>query len=184
MAVSLEFRRTYQHGTLVIWPPDDLRSIVGELRRRFDPASQAICDAHITMTMPFAIYPSGSDLDRLSDVVALHVPITVEYGPLASFLPYPCVYLEIRPQDRLRSLQSALYDLGLFNLSLPFSDPNDYIFHMSITDGYPDEAQSRHILASLEGFEPRGTFEVSSVEWIVPDSDFRFAAYRRFPFEQ
>lgn len=179
MAASDAFKRLYRHGTLVIWPPDEVRAVVGALRQRYDPASQAICDAHITLTQPFMSEPGEDDLSNIGEVVARHLPLEIEYGPLGPFLPYPCVYLQIRPAEPLTALQRALYDLGLFDLSLPHSDPDLYVFHMSITDGYPDEDQTRYVLDGLKGSEPEGRFDAASVAWIRPDSDFHFETVRR-----
>ncbi len=180
MGASDEFKQTYCHGTFVIWPPDDVRAAVGALRQRYDPASQAICDAHITLTQPFVREPSAEDLARISETVSDFAPVELEYGPLATFLPYPCVYLDIQPANAVRSLRRALHDLGLFDLSLPFSDPDEFIPHMSITDGYPDEAQTRVTLAALAGSEPRGRFQLTSVAWIRPDDDFHFRTAETF----
>ena len=38
-------RDGFRHGTLVIWPPDDVRAVVNALRECHDPASAAICEA-------------------------------------------------------------------------------------------------------------------------------------------
>ncbi|CAN5554741.1 hypothetical protein BH23CHL2_BH23CHL2_35400 [soil metagenome] len=181
MAVSPEFRRTYRHGALVIWPPVDVRSTVNALRKRYDPASQAICDAHITLTQPFLDAPGDEDLKAISAVVAGHLPVRIRYGPLGTFLPYPCVYLEIQPAGRLRELQRALYALDLFNLANPFSDPDEYIFHMSITDGYPDEQQTAQILDALRGSEPLGEFVTEQVAWIRPHEEFHFEVVQELP---
>lgn len=180
MPVDDDFRGHYRFGTFVIWPPDDLRAQVNTLRQRYDPASQGICDAHITLTQPFLAEPSERDWVEIERVAAAHVPLTVNYGPLDTFLPYPCVYLDVQPDEPLRALQRALYDLGLFNLALPFSDPEQYVFHMSITDGYPDEAQTRQILDALRGSEPHGSFVASEIVYIRPDERFHFSEDRAF----
>jgi 2'-5' RNA ligase len=180
MAANDEFKNFYRHGALVIWPPDDVKATVGALRQRYDPASQAICDAHITLSQPFLSMPTADDLAKISDLVACHLPLEIAYGPLGTFLPYPCVYLEIQPAEPLRALQRALYDLELFDLPQSFSDPETFVFHMSITDGYPDEFQTRQIFEALSGSEPIGRFVAGSVAWIRPDSDLYFETVHLF----
>jgi 2'-5' RNA ligase superfamily len=180
LAPSDSFKRIYRYGALVIWPPDDVRVTVGELRRRYDPASQATCEAHITLTPPFLREPTVTDLSAISDVVSCQPVLELEYGPVATFLPYPCVYLEIAPVEPLRALQRSLYALELFDLSMPYSDLDIFVFHMSITDGYPDQEQTRHIHNALAGSEPKGHFEAQSVTWIRPDGDFRFQPFQSF----
>lgn len=48
--MSVDWRDSYVHGTHVIWPSDDVRSVVNPLRKRFDPVSATACDAHVTLT--------------------------------------------------------------------------------------------------------------------------------------
>lgn len=180
MPPSVEFKRLYQHGALVLWPPQDVRAVVGALRQRYDPASQAICDAHVTLSQPLLAEPSREELMKITATVASFTPLELSFGPLATFLPYPCVYLQIQPREPLRALQADLYALGLFNRALPHSDPDEYVFHMSITDGYPDAAQTALIRDALTGSEPTGRFLVEAVAWIKPDADFHFELVREF----
>ena len=180
MPPSDDFKRLYRHGTLVIWPPDEVRAAVGALRQRYDPSSQAVCDAHITLTLPFLRDPTECDISCIGSIIASAPRLRLTYGPVATFLPYPCVYLATEPQEPLRALQRALYGLDLFNLSLPHSDPDEFVFHMSITDGYPDEQQTALIVDALSGSEPSGSFVVDSVAWIRPDANFNFQTDTRF----
>lgn len=175
-----DFQRTCAHGTLVLWPPDAVREPVNQLRQRYDPASQAVCDAHITLTQPLLAEPSPADWQTIETALANFGPFDLSYGPLRSFLPYPCVYLEIGPRETTMQLRTALYDTGLFNLSLPFSD-DSFIPHMSITDGAPDEPQTRSILTALAGSEPRGHFLCDRIAYIRPDADFHFEVARTLP---
>lgn len=177
-----DFQRTYAHGTLVIWPPDEVRQPVNRLRGRYDPASQAICDAHITLTQPFLNEPGEEDWRAIEGVLAPFGPFDLSYGPLRTFLPYPCVYLEIEPSETIMRLRSALHKTGLFNPSLPFSDES-FIPHMSITDGAPDESQTRAIFAALSGNEPRGRFLCDRIAYIRPDAGFHFEVVREFPLK-
>lgn len=175
-----DLQRNYAHGTLVIWPPDAVREPVNQLRQRYDPASQAICDAHITLTQPFLTKPDEQDWQGIEAVLARFNPFALGYGPLNSFLPYPCVYLEIEPRETIMRLRSALHETGLFNLSLPFSD-DSFIPHMSITDGSPDEGQTRSIIAALAVDEPRGHFLCDRIAYIRPDAAFHFEVARELP---
>ena len=180
MATGSAFRSVYQFGTFVIWPPTKLRAEVNRLRQRYDPASQAACDAHITLTQPLLAEPSEDDWPEIERVAGSHSPLIIGYGPLDSFLPYPCVYLRIEPPEALLALRSDLHALGLFNLSLPYSEPAEFIPHLSITDGYPDAAQTRQILDALRGSEPRGSFVASRIAYIRRDERFHFSEVRAF----
>ncbi len=178
--VSIELQHLYRNGALVIWPPDEVRATVGALRQRYDPASQAICDAHITLTQPFRREPASEDLAAIEHVVAHEKQVEIDYGPVATFLPYPCVYLRVEPDQQIRTLRGGLHDLGMFNLTLPFSDPAEFIPHMSITDGYPDPEQTRWIVDALRGSEPEGAFWLSEIVWIRPDDQFHIEVVMTF----
>lgn len=176
--VSDEMQRVYACGTLVIWPPDEVREVVNFWRSRFDPQSQAICEAHITLTQPFLWEPDEHEFDLIKHVVASHRSFRIEYGPLNSFLPYPCVYLEVRPSEPILRLRDDLHHLGMFDLTQPHTE--GFVPHLSITDGYPDAEQSRLILAALERDAPRGTFICARASYIRPDDDYHFKIERQF----
>lgn len=177
-AVNDAMRRDYACGALVIWPPDEVREAVNFWRQRFDPHSHAICEAHITLTQPFLWEPDEHEFELIGQTVASHRSFAIEYGPLNSFLPYPCVYLEIRPSEAVLRLREDLHHLGMFDLNRPHT--RGFIPHMSITDGYPDPEQCRLILTALERDAPRGTFSCDHVSYIRPDDDFHFEVEREF----
>ncbi len=45
-----EWQKVCQHGTMVIWPPAEVREIVSHQREKYDPVSASFCGAHITLT--------------------------------------------------------------------------------------------------------------------------------------
>lgn len=180
MAAQDDFRATYQYGTLLILPPPDVAAVVDELRERYDPASAAICGAHITLTQPFVVEPRETELASLAATVAGHAPFFIQWGPLTTFLPYPCIYFEIRPPEPIMQLRGTLHGLGLFNLSLPFSG-DDFVPHMSVTDGHPDAEETQRIFEELRASVPHGVFPCSEVVYSRPNEQLRFVAERIFP---
>lgn len=180
MTVSDEFRATYQYGTLLILPPPHEAAVVDELRERYDPASAAVAGAHITLTQPFVAEPGEDELASLGATIAGFEPFFIHWGPPATFLPYPCIYFDIRPADPIMRLRRALHELGLFNLALPFSG-DDFIPHMSITDGSPDAKETERIFEELRDTAPSGVFPCSEVVYSRPDEQFRFSTARVFP---
>ncbi|MFW6075360.1 MAG: 2'-5' RNA ligase family protein [Chloroflexota bacterium] len=172
-------REIYRFGTFVLWPPDGVRSQVNPLRAQYDPASQAACEAHITLTQPFSVEPDAAIWERIRHVARLHAPFTVRYGPVNSFLPYPCIYLEIEPAERILQLREDLHALGVFNLDLPHTE--GFIPHMSITDGSPDVRETEQILNRLSEDAPSGSFRCTEITYIRPDDSFQFSVIRTFP---
>jgi 2'-5' RNA ligase len=179
MPVNDAFRATYQYGTLLILPPPHVAAIVDELRERYDPASAAVCGAHITLTQPFAAEPGEAELMLVGDTLAGFEPFFIHWGPLATFLPYPCIYFAIQPREPVMQLRGALHGLGFFNLALPFSG-DDFVPHMSITDGHPDAEETERIFEELHDTVPNGVFPCSEVVYSRPDELFRFQTIRIF----
>ena len=177
-----EWQREYVHGTFVIWPPDGERARVNELRGRYDPVSQRVCDAHVTVTQPLRRAPSVDDWRRLAAVVAAVPAFRVDYGPLGTFLPYPCIWFAVQPVERVLSLRTTLHATGLFDLGSPH--PERFLPHMTITEGMSgppvDHALFEQLQATIEG----GSFECTSLAHIVPDDDFRFAVAGRLPLRR
>jgi len=175
-----EFRRIWGHGTLVILPPADVAAVVDELRRRHDPSSAAIIGAHITLTQPFLSAPAADDLARVEEIVATTEPFTMRWGPLSTFLPYPCIHFEIHPAEPVHRLRGALHALGFFNTVLPYSG-DDFIPHMTIAEGSADADETRRLYDDLRDAVPSGTFPCTAVTYCAPDADFRFQPRATFP---
>ena len=45
----LDWQRPYRLGALLVLPPERVREEVNELRARYDPRSQAIAEAHVSL---------------------------------------------------------------------------------------------------------------------------------------
>lgn len=179
MTAHDEFRSIYQYGTLLILPPPHVAAIVDELRERYDPASAAVAGAHITLTQPFAAEPSEAELALVGETLAGFDPFFIHWGPLANFLPYPCIYFAIQPREPVMQLRGALHGLALFNTTLPFSG-DDFVPHISITDGHPDADATARIFEELRDTVPNGVFPCSEVVYSRPDEQFRFQTLHTF----
>ena len=177
-----EWQKPYAHGTLVIWPPDAVREVVNRLRQQYDPVSQSICEAHITLTQPFLRQPSSNEWDELREVVSRFDSFEIQYGPINSFLPYPCIWFEIHPSERVLEIRQALHETGLFNLDLPHTD--DLIPHMTITEGQSHIEVTYELFAKLRNEISGGSFIGSDIAYIVPDLGFHFEVQRRLPLRK
>jgi len=131
-----EWQRVYKYGTLVIWPPDRVGEVVNRLRHQYDPVSQSFCGAHITLTQPFLRQPSSNEWVELCEVVSSFESFEIQYGPINTFLPYPCIWFEIHPSELVLVIRQALHATGMFNLDLPHTE--DFIPHMTVTEGQSD----------------------------------------------
>jgi 2'-5' RNA ligase len=177
-----EWQKVYTYGTIVLWPPEPVRDIVNRLRHEYDPVSQSFCGAHITLTQPFLRQPSSNEWDKLSEVVSGFESFEIRYGPINTFLPYPCIWYEIHPLELVLAIRQALHATGMFNLDLPHID--DFIPHMTITEGQSDLKVTEDLFRKLRDQISGGRFICSEIALIVPDHHFHFGIQRRLPLRK
>jgi 2'-5' RNA ligase len=175
-----DWQKPYQYGILMIWPPDEVREIVNAQRAAYDPVSHAMCDAHVTVTQPLRRRLSCAEWDQLRALLRAHPVFEITYGPINSFLPYPCLWYEIQPRERVLALRHDLHATGYFNLDIPH--PQNFMPHMTVTEqlsGTPivDAA----LLAQVQSESRPGTFLCDSLAYIVPNADFHFKVVDKLP---
>jgi len=173
MSEWANWQESFRHGVLVIVPPARVRRTVDRLRAEYDPTSHSYFGTHITLTQPLVRQPREDDWTRLVQIAAGFDAFRIEYGPLDSFLPYPCIWFRIRPEERVLAIRQAFHDVGLFNLGLPYT--NDFVPHITITEGSSSRKVDEGLLAELRGRSVEGSFACTEIACITPDSQFRFA---------
>ena len=145
------WQHAYRHGTLAIWPPKVVRHSVNQWREQFDPTSHSYAEAHITVTQPFRRPVTQDVLDRVTAILHAEDEFELTYGPLRSFLPSPVLWLEVQPAQRVVELRRKLHSTGAFDLSLPHTE--DYVPHMTITEGLSGPRVDKALFQSLRGRE-------------------------------
>ncbi len=174
-----KWQKVYKYGTLVIWPPDRVGEVVNRLRHQYDPVSQSFCGAHITLTQPFLRQPSSNEWVELCEVVSSFESFEIQYGPIHTFLPYPCIWFEIHPSELVLVIRQALHATGMFNLDLPHTE--DFIPHMTVTEGQSDIDVTEELYTKLRDEISGGSFICPDIAYIVPDRVFHFGIQRRLP---
>lgn len=174
-----DWQKPYRFGTIVIWPPDHVREVVNDQRQAYDPVSQSICDAHITVTQPLLKKLTEEQWGQIRGLLQTFDDFKLEYGPLNSFLPYPCIWYEVQPTEKILELRHALHKTGCFNLSL--SHTHDFIPHMTITEGLSGPVVHKGLLEQLQAESRSDSFQVSQLAYIVPDADFWFSVKQVLP---
>jgi 2'-5' RNA ligase len=186
MVVSMEhwedWQKVYQHGTFVIWPPDDVRDMVNQQREKYDPRSASICEAHITVTQPLLQPMTDAKWRVIQEAISDFVPFFIQYGPLRSFLPYPCIWYEIQPARLVLELRESLHSSGFFNLVDGYIE--DFIPHMTITEELSGPKVTEELLGSLQSESETGAFLCDSLAHILPDENFRFTVTKRIRLGQ
>jgi len=174
-----DWKKPYQFGTLVIWPPAELRKIVNSQRERYDPVSNSFCETHISVTQPLS-KTFHDEWGKLEDLLSEVESFEISYGPLNTFLPYPCIWYEIKPADKVLALRNVLHPTGYFNLEM--EHPQNFIPHMTITEGLSGPEVNQNLLQMLQEESGKGSFQCEGLTYIVPDKDFRFHVKRFLPF--
>jgi 2'-5' RNA ligase len=168
-----EWQKSYVHGVVLIWPPDDVRARINPLRAAYDPVSQSCCEAHVSLTPPFLRQPGEREWDAISHALAGHPPFDITYGPVNSFA-LDVIYLEIHPFEPLAALHGALLATALFAAPVHA----DFVPHMTITEGLSGIPITAELLGRLRATVAGGTFRCSDLAHIRPDQDFHFSVER------
>jgi 2'-5' RNA ligase len=171
-----EWQHAYRFGLLLIYPPDPVRSQVNLLRARCDPKSAAICDGHISLTVPLPRPLSKSAWQELSSAAGTVRAITIKYGPLSHYLPHPGIVLAIQPQNELDRLRLVLEQTAPFTGAVDRSWP--FSAHMTIAEFITVE-RTNELMEELRDVAPNGQFVCDSVSLAVPDEAFRFEERRK-----
>lgn len=169
--------KRFQPGLFIIQPPDAVSEIVNAQRMTYDPLSRSYIGAHISVTQPLSRTPSESEWDLLGQILGNMQQFMVHYGPLKSFLPYPCIWYDVQPAERVLAIREALHQTGFFNLDEGYIA--DFIPHMTITEGQSGPEVTRELLEELQRESQSGSFLCEELVLSAPDPDFRFSPQKR-----
>ena len=179
-----DWQKEYRYGIILIIPPDPLRERINALRTKYDPIGQAICGAHISLTVPLMRGVEETGWPELQEIAAGNKPVTIHYGPLTSFLPTTtCIYLAIDPKPTLEKILIALESAAVFTGAPPRRFP--FVPHMTITEfiGVETSAErAKELTEELKNTAPTGSFLCTGLSYVVPDEDFHFIERGRLEF--
>lgn len=161
-------------GLFIILPPLKIRRVVDVQRETYDPVSQSYIGTHITVTQPFLKTPSEAEWDICVRALKNIQPFEIRYGPLKSFLPYPCIWYDVQPEETVLEIREVLHQTGLFNLQEGFIE--DFIPHMTITEGQSGPEVTNALLDELQKESQTGAFLCEELVLSAPNQDFQFSA--------
>lgn len=171
-----DWQKQYRYGIILIIPTDPLRSCVNDLRARYDPIGQAICEAHISLTVPLPQPVGESQWRELESIVAGVEPFIIQYGPLVNYLPHPGVCLAIKPRETLDRLLTKLESAAVFDGAPPRSYP--FSPHMTLAE-YITVDRTKELMEKLKDIAPSGSFLCNGLSYTAPDENFHFTERRR-----
>lgn len=170
------WQQAYRFGVLLIFPLQPLLAQVNALRSQYDPRSQAICDAHISLTGPLPEPINAAQWSELAAIAAELPAFSIRYGSLMNYLPHPGVCLAIEPQERVDHLRIALERAAIFAGAPPRQYP--FSAHMTLAEFISAE-QTESLMDELAPVAPKGIFTCTNVAYAVPDETFHFTERKR-----
>jgi 2'-5' RNA ligase len=168
----------YRYGALYLFPPPPVRSRVNALRQRHDPRSQAICDAHVSLTVPLPRPLSPLQAAEVASVLRTIPSFEITWGPVHQYPGVPGVVLQVAPASRLQQLVTRLEACTCFQGAA--ARPYPFSPHMTIAEFISME-QSEVLLVALEGEGLQGRFWCTEVAYAVPDAAFHFTERQAWP---
>ena len=178
-----DWKLKYKHGMLLIWPPTKVRNLVNKLRSKYDPSSQKICEAHITLTQPFLEKPNAFAWKIVNKTLREFPKFKIFFGPIETFKSTSVIKFRIKPQKTLSKLRANLHKTGLFDLSLPFT--KGFIAHMTISEfGINDPKKAREIAKDLNKKIDEGSFICNNISYIRPNKAFHFTIQKSLSFKK
>jgi 2'-5' RNA ligase len=169
--------KRYQHGLFIIQPPEKIRAIIDAQREAYDPLSQSYVGAHITVTQPLLAKLSDQEWELLLVALEKIQPFLIDYGPIKSFLPYPCIWYDVQPAERILEIREALHETGLFDLEQGYIE--DFIPHMTVTEEQSGPKVTQELLERIQAESQAGSFLCEELIYSVPDQNFHFSPVNR-----
>lgn len=170
--------KDFRFGTLVFIPTTDLRSIVDELRREYDPQSAQTSMVHVTLTQPLSKALSKEDVDNIERIIFSTRRFDIQVGPAITSPNKKLLWLDIAPKEPILALRETLHETGLFRIDLPLT--KGFIPHMTISEAGREPENVQSINTTLNSKFKSWNILFSSVAWIIPDAKFTFKEHRFF----
>lgn len=173
-----EWQPEYRFGAFYIFPPNEIIEPIDALRKKYDPKSDAIYQAHISLSESLAKPLTDADIAEFQSILSAIEPFEITYGPLRDFPPHPGVCYRIEPESGFRKLRNALHSASCFKDVLL---RREHIApHMTVAE-FVSVERTKELLRELSGKVPEGTFMCNEIELAVPDENFYFKRVLRLP---
>ncbi len=165
------WQRDYRFGMILVMPPPHVASSIDALRQALDPKSHAICSAHISVSDPLHRELADDDREQIQGLLRAIEPFEVRYDSPTASAQRPGVTCPVSPQDRFDDLKRVVHQASVFE-GVAFSR-RKIPAHMTIAEFVTVE-ESLKIAGDLAITPLRGTFRCDRLEYVVPDTTFRF----------
>lgn len=165
------WQEEYRHGAFLLFPPPEIALVVNELRRRYDPRSAAICDAHVSLSEPLAGTLLDEQLEELRAALSATAPFRLILSQLTQMGSHPGVVMGLSPEEPFFALRDLVHSTSIFagrELLRAQRSP-----HMTVAEFVShDEAQG--LLAEVDRRHLGASFLCDHLVYAVPDVKFHF----------
>ncbi|MFA7309046.1 MAG: 2'-5' RNA ligase family protein [Patescibacteria group bacterium] len=176
-----KWEKEYRYGLILVMPPEPTFSMVNSLRAKYDPKSQASCDAHISLSVPIPRPVTEEDWEELQNIASKIEPFEINYGKPKDYPPYPGVAYPLEDQTELNSVREKIEAASLFSDAKPRKFP--FNPHMTIAE-FISKEETVELLKELENKTTAGSFMCDGLVYIVPDKNMYFNVVRKLNFGQ
>ena len=166
-----DWQLSYRYGALYIFPSPDVAETINGLRAQYDPRSQAYCDAHISLTVPFPSPLTRLHWAQIKSLVT-QGPFEIEYGPVHRWPGGSGVVLLVKPVALIGQLIHAIETADIFGDAV--TRRPDFRPHMTIAEFVTAE-KSAAIADRLRPGLSAGRFTCTRLSYAAPDERFHFS---------
>ena len=171
------WQRDYRFGVILVMPPPHVAAPIDALRQAYDPKSHAICSAHISVSDPLRRELTDDAKGEIRELLRTVEPFEAHYDRPTASTRRPGVACPVGPQERFDELKRVLHQASVFEGMV--SGRRAIPAHMTIAEFLTVE-DSLRICVELADTTPPGAFRCDRLEYMVPDTTFRF--HRRETF--
>jgi hypothetical protein len=166
-----EWQRDYRLGLILILPPPPIAEPLNHLRQKYDPRSQAICPAHISISDPLRCEMTADLEAEISGILGCIEPFELHYSTPQASVERAGIACQVGPQDRIDALKEALH------LAAAFAGQayrrRDIPAHLTIAEFISIE-EGLKLIPTLRRTVAAGSFVCDRLEFVVPDEAFCF----------
>lgn len=165
------WQRDYRFGVILVMPPSHVATPIDALRQAYDQKSHAICSAHISVSDPLCSELTDDARAQIQELLRAVEPFEVHYDRPTASTRRPGVVCPIEPQERFDELKRVIHQASVFEGAA--YGRREIPAHMTIAEFLTIE-DSLRVCAELAETGPRGSFWCDRLEYVVPDTAFRF----------
>ena len=172
-----DWQRDYRFGLILIIPPHEVSAVIDPVRKKIDPRSAAMCQAHVSVSDPLQCEMAPGLQREIQSALRHFRPFLLHYGEPHPSPGRPGIVCPISPQEPINLLKRALHSTAAF--SRDAYNRRNIPAHLTIAEFVSTE-DSRHSYAEIKERIKAGSFLCDRLEFIVPDRHFHFINHGTF----